>query len=935
MRKRTIPIAVAIFVAMAFFCKKGYSEEYEKPLKIYVSPNGSDKASGLKDAPFASIQKAWEVVCGDNSFCSFEILLEDGRYELAETIDLHGEKQGDKQVAIKAIHPKKVIIAGGKQLPKAAWVKIKKGKVFQLLNNESRKYVWQIDLKNLSISDYGTMKGRGFSQNVLPMEMELFCNNKRMQLARWPNYDIDAEYEGKAQYGKVVEIGSKPRFGEAEDNPAKFIFENERIKNWTKNDDVWVQGVWSWDWADRRMKLLDVDTKKSELTVGCSYYGMKPEKYFYVVNAVAELDSPGEYYIDRENGILYFWPLVSIDQAEISVSMIEEPLLVLENTTNVSVQDIVFQEGRSVGINIVGGANNLIENCIIREMGSAAVNIGEGQQDREIIGIGYGGGNTGLYERTGWNRNGGTNNGVRDCEIYDIAAYGILLGGGDRKTLTPAENFVENCNIHHVARVYEQMFSNVHIDGVGNRVSNCDLSFNPHSAIMFWGNDHIIEYNEIHHCVYNSSDAGAIYTGRDPSQTGTVIRWNLFHHIYGNEDFEGVFFDDGASGLTVDGNIFYDIQSRGATKYHGGQNNIFTNNIVVDCSRPVEYQLWNQSKWNDFLKSDLQKERLYKSVNIFEEPYLSAYPWLTRMFDVPYDKNSHVEERNYLTSINDPLFENGKELDFRVNDWKTLREKVPGIQIIPVERIGLKEKPRRLLSPVYYMKTSRLFPGNTVEIGHAKTIEGKAEYEIFYTLDGTEPDRASIKYTEPIVMDKPGVIKSRIYQIGLSDDLASNVKTLRCEEPDGTIFLDELYPTHITAHNGLKLKHNYGFSNRAILDGNAYMHSVMACPTSKEKQSKLVYDLSFIKGEVSFKSDYGLDAATKFGSVVFIVKASKNGKVEELFRSSLVDSSGVKKSLEVDVSGYDELILIATDGGDGPAGDHSVWANARLEINRK
>ena len=68
---------------------------------------------------------------------------------------------------------------------------------------------------------------------------------------------------------------------------------------------------------------------------------------------------------------------------------------------------------------------------------------------------------------------------------------------------------------------------------------------------------------------------------------------------------------------------------------------------------------------------------------------------------------------------------------------------------------------------------------------------------------------------------------------------------------------------------------------------------------------------------------------------MFIVKASKNGKVEELFRSSLVDSSGVKKSLEVDVSGYDELILIATDGGDGPAGDHSVWANARLEINRK
>ena len=55
-------------------------------------------------------------------------------------------------------------------------------------------------------------------------------------------------------------------------------------------------------------------------------------------------------------------------------------------------------------------------------------------------------------------------------------------------------------------------------------------------AIVFGGNEHLIEFNEIHDVCHESNDAGAIYGGRDWTMRGTVIRYNYFHDISG---FEG------------------------------------------------------------------------------------------------------------------------------------------------------------------------------------------------------------------------------------------------------------------------------------------------------------------------------------------------------------------------------------------------------------
>lgn len=43
-----------------------------------------------------------------------------------------------------------------------------------------------------------------------------------------------------------------------------------------------------------------------------------------------------------------------------------------------------------------------------------------------------------------------------------------------------------------------------------------------HVAILYSGNDHLIELNEFHHVVSITFDSGAIYAGRDLTSRGTV-----------------------------------------------------------------------------------------------------------------------------------------------------------------------------------------------------------------------------------------------------------------------------------------------------------------------------------------------------------------------------------------------------------------------------
>ncbi len=101
--------------------------------------------------------------------------------------------------------------------------------------------------------------------------------------------------------------GAKP--GIKGDKVGKFVYEGDRPSRWAKENNVWLQGYWFWDWADQYQQVASINTTAHTIALKppCHHYGYRKGMRFYAVNVLAELDAPGEWYLDRTAGMLYLW----------------------------------------------------------------------------------------------------------------------------------------------------------------------------------------------------------------------------------------------------------------------------------------------------------------------------------------------------------------------------------------------------------------------------------------------------------------------------------------------------------------------------------------------------------------------------------------------------------------------------------------------------
>jgi hypothetical protein len=106
----------------------------------------------------------------------------------------------------------------------------------------------------------------------------------------------------------------------------------------------------------------------------------------------------------------------------------------------------------------------------------------------------------------------------------------------------------------------------------------------PHCAIIFNGNNHVIERNHIYDVCREADDAAAIHVARSWTARGTVIRHYLFRKIAGYKKgthrVSGVYLNDGFSGTDVDGNIPPNVAQ--SLLFSGGRANTAENNIFIN-----------------------------------------------------------------------------------------------------------------------------------------------------------------------------------------------------------------------------------------------------------------------------------------------------------------------------------------------------------------
>jgi parallel beta-helix repeat protein len=284
---------------------------------------------------------------------------------------------------------------------------------------------------------------------------------------------------------------------------------------------------------------------------------------------------------------------------------------------------------------------------------------------------------------------GGFRNKVRSCDLFNLGAAGIQMSGGDLKSLTPAEHGAVNNHIHHYGLFQRTYAPGIGASGCGQIVRNNCIHDAPHNAILYSGNEHLFERNEIYRVVMETGDSGAFYSGRDWTSQGNQLRHNYIHDL-GADNPEhvntmGVYLDDCDSGDTIEGNVFY--RAGRAIMIGGGRDNKVINNLVIDCpiglhldSRGMSWKQWNNP---DFPGWNLEEKA--EKLNYRNPPWSVRYPNLANiMNDSPREPLHNVIQRNIFVDCTKQVF----NFDSKV---KPLLEQLEIQDNIVVNRTGSKD----------------------------------------------------------------------------------------------------------------------------------------------------------------------------------------------------------------------------------------------------
>ncbi len=547
------------------------------------------------------------------------IKLLEGRYEIKETINLIGKKnikfEGEKD---------KTILAGSIRM------KIQDGE-----NYNSR--IKCFDLKNIGIPeikaigggpysdfwfDYETMKP--FLEDTV-MGINLYHNNKIMPVSRYPKQgfigikEICGKTDVLEPYGKVD--GCVEGYIIPDDN---------KVYTWENEKNAVLVGYWRFDWAMHRQRIESIKDGVIKLDEPYDSFGYNKERgHFYGINLLSELTDEGEWYYDHENEKLYVIPFESQEEFSFSVS---ERIFEIKNCQNIVFENIIFEETQKTALRMYDCNNIEIRNCVIRNTGSWAV-IGENCIKTTISG----------------------------CTVYSTGGGGIAVDGGDRNTLTASHNIIENNDVSDTG-LWDRVYTpGIRISGCGSIVRENKTHDVPNNGILFHGNNHLIEKNEIYNACYEQNDCGGIYSGKDWSCRGNVIRYNHFHDMpgYGGNGCMGLYFDDGFSSAEVYGNLFVNVKT--GILIGGGRDFDVYRNMFYNCKTAIviddRFNNWANGNIGILIKyleavpykSDIWKKAYPELENILKEEY--EFPERTKIFD-----NSGVCEKIVSASGKTPQY---------------------------------------------------------------------------------------------------------------------------------------------------------------------------------------------------------------------------------------------------------------------------------------
>lgn len=572
------------------------------PYILNVSPDGS--------SPLAEAQSRIQALREDGTISRntpVEIVLEPGVYVLSSPLALTASDSGspNSPVIWCAKQRGTVSIRGGRTLPWSSFTAAMDTAVVSRLQEQARAHVLVADIStDAPAGGFPEWPTEKFTVPPMPI---LSLNGRLEEVARWP--DAAGIDQGWATFKQFTTQGS------GASDFASFTTLEDRAAGWDFSKGVWLFGYWNSDWDDSfvKAKSWSAETKLMSLAAKLKY-GIKLNTRagfvrYFAANLPEELDAPGEYWVDRTTNMLYYYPSSDAPNGELVLSTLDAELVHVGDRAH----DIVFRNltFASAAKGIVSGTDVRrirLETCDFRALSMDAVTING--QDNVVVG----------------------------CAFRQLGQGCVVLDGGDRATLRPARNSVEYCDMREYARFQRCYKSAVTAEGCGQAVRGCTICDAPHMAIYYTGNEHQFAWNTVSNVLDETSDAGAIYTGRNSTYLGTRIVGNHFLD-FARTNVCAVYFDDCQWGGTVIGNSFtnmYRVLLLGGGKLHD-----IIGNVISDCSYGFSVDrrgiTWGESHYEPNWALSFFKSNLPSNNPLWAAAYPRVMPALAVEQMEPYD----------------------------------------------------------------------------------------------------------------------------------------------------------------------------------------------------------------------------------------------------------------------------------------------------------
>ena len=573
----------------------------------FVAPSGSDANPGTLEQPFASIPRAQRAVREKTG----NVILRGGTYYLTETLVFTAADGGTEGAPIRyeAYQNEKPVISGGIKLEGLRW---------EPFTNGIFKAEVPADLRT----------------------EEVFINGERQILARYPNYDPNAQYF---------------------DGYAADAISTNRSARWSDPAGGYFHAMHPALWGDFTWRITGKDAK-GEVTKEGGWQnnrgGAVHRSIRFVENIFEELDAPGEWFLDGRTHVLYFWPPIGVDLNHATVEATRLRCLVefrgseSDPVRSITLRGLVFRHAartvmetkeplmrsdwaiyRGGAILFVGAEDCGVEDCFLDQVGGNAIFVND--YNRRIT--------------------------VRGCHIAKAGGNGVCFVGnpqaarnplfnysqvnrleeldrtpGPKGKQFPADCLVEDCLIYLTGRV-EKQTAGVQIQlAQGITLRHCSIYDMPRAGINIgdgcWGG-HVIEFCDVFDTVKETGDHGSFNSwGRDRYWRPSVAEVNawvkqepelprldavkpviLRNNRWRCDHGWDIDLDDGSSFYVITNNLCL----RGGIKNREGYGRVVENNIMVGSG--LHPHVWYAASGDVFRRNIVWKG--------YQPALMPAPPW--------------------------------------------------------------------------------------------------------------------------------------------------------------------------------------------------------------------------------------------------------------------------------------------------------------------